>query len=88
MMAAAVFTIILAVLTVLVLAAYLLSIARVLGRIDGRLRAVTDGLHLVTQRTEPVGSIVGEINNDLAGVDDALRAVLSKRRRPAKAGSR
>lgn len=88
MMAAAVFTIILAVLTVLVLAAYLLSIARVLRRIDGRLRAVTDGLHLVTQRTEPVGSIVGEINNDLAGVDDALRAVLSKRRRPAKAGSR
>ncbi|MGH3897923.1 MAG: hypothetical protein ACRDTA_06625 [Pseudonocardiaceae bacterium] len=78
MPAAAVFTIVLAALTVLVLAAYLLSIARVLRRVDARLRAVTAGLHLVTERTEPVGSIVGEINNDLAGVDDALRAVLAR----------
>ncbi len=78
MPAAAVFTIILAVLTVLVLAAYLISIARVLGRIDARLRAVTAGLHLVPERTEPIGSIVGEINNDLAGVDDALRRVLAR----------
>ena len=81
MPAAAVFTIIVAVLTVLVLAAYLISVARVLRRVDTRLRAVTSGLHLVTERTEPVGSIVGEINKDLAGVDDALRAVLTKRRR-------
>jgi hypothetical protein len=81
MPAAAVFTIILAVLTVLVLAAYLISIARVLGRINARLREVTTGLHTVTERTEPVGSIVGEINKDLAGVDDALKAVLAKRRR-------
>lgn len=78
MPAAAVFTIILAVLTVLVLAAYLIKIALVLGRINARLRAVTDGLHLVTERTEPIGSIVGEINNDLAGVDHALRAVLAR----------
>jgi hypothetical protein len=78
MPAAAVFTIIVAALTVLVLAAYLISVARVLRRVDARLREVTDGLHLVTERTEPVGSIIGEINNDLAGVDKALRAVLAK----------
>ena len=81
MLAAAIFTIILAVLTVLVLAAYLISIAGVLRRIDGRLRAVTASLHLIPERTEPVGSIIGDINNDLAGVDDALQAVLTKRRR-------
>ncbi|HKR50900.1 MAG TPA: hypothetical protein VJT72_15215 [Pseudonocardiaceae bacterium] len=75
---AAVITIIGAVLTVLVLAAYLISIARILGRVDAKLRAVTAGLHLVTERTEPIGSIVGEINNDLAGVDKALRAVLAR----------
>ncbi|MGH4018936.1 MAG: hypothetical protein ACRDT0_06785 [Pseudonocardiaceae bacterium] len=75
---AAVITIIGAALTVLVLAAYLISIALVLRRVDTRLRAVTDGLHLVTERTEPIGSIVGEINKDLAGVDDALRAVLAR----------
>jgi hypothetical protein len=75
---AAIITIIGAVLTVLVLAAYLISIANVLRRVDAKLRAVTAGLHLVTERTEPIGSIVGEINNDLAGVDDALRAVLAR----------
>ncbi|PZS37885.1 MAG: hypothetical protein DLM62_16730 [Pseudonocardiales bacterium] len=76
---AAIFTIILAALTILVLAAYLISIARVLGRVNTRLREVTTGLHLVTQRTEPAGSIVGEINKDLSGVDDALRAVLARK---------
>lgn len=78
MPAAAVFTIIVAVLTVLVLAAYLISIALVLRRINARLSAVTADLHLVTERTEPIGSIVGEINNDLARVGDALRAVLTR----------
>jgi hypothetical protein len=87
MPAAAVFTIIVAVLTILVLAAYLISIARTLRRVDARLREVTDGLHLVTERTEPIGSIVGDINNDLAGADSALEAVLTKRRRQP-AGSR
>jgi hypothetical protein len=32
---------------------------------------------VVIQRTEPIGSIVGDINRDLAGVDDALRGVLA-----------
>jgi hypothetical protein len=78
MPAAAIVTIILAALTVLVLAAYLIRIALVLRRVDAKLREVTAGLHLVPERTEPVGSIIGEINNDLAGVDKALRAVLAK----------
>ncbi|MGQ0775566.1 MAG: hypothetical protein ACT4NY_14295 [Pseudonocardiales bacterium] len=75
---AAVITIIGAALTVLVLAAYLISIALVLGRVAAKLRATTADLHLVTERTEPIGSIVGAINNDLAGVDDALRTVLAR----------
>jgi hypothetical protein len=75
---AAVFTIIGALLTVLVLAAYLIGIARVLRRIDARLGAVTAGLHLVPEKTEPIGSIVREINNDLSRVNDALRAVLAR----------
>jgi hypothetical protein len=75
---AAVITIIGALLTVLVLAAYLISIALVLWRIDAKLRAVTADLHLVTEKTKPIGSIVEEINKDLVGVDNALRAVLAK----------
>ncbi|MGH8628324.1 MAG: hypothetical protein ACREYC_24680, partial [Gammaproteobacteria bacterium] len=76
---AAVITIIGAALTVLVLAAYLIGIALVLWRINAKLRAANADLHVVTERTEPVGSIVGEINSDLAGVDDALRAVLARK---------
>jgi uncharacterized protein YoxC len=79
MPAAAIFSIILAAITVLVLAAYLISIARVLAHIHARLREVNTGLHVVTQRTEPVGSIVGEINSDLSGPNDALRAVLARK---------
>ena len=74
----AVITIIGAGLTVLVLAAYLISIAGVLWRVNDQLRAVTANLSVVTERTEPVGSIVGEINGDLTGVDKALQAVLTR----------
>jgi hypothetical protein len=79
MPAAAIFSIVLAALTVLVLAAYLLSIARILARISSKLREVNTGLHVVTEKTEPVGSIVGDINSDLAAADDALRAVLARK---------
>ncbi|MFY9806209.1 MAG: hypothetical protein WCC38_03355 [Pseudonocardiaceae bacterium] len=75
---AAVITIIGAVLTVLVLAAYLISIANILRRVHAMLRTVIGGLHLVTERTAPVGSIVGQINDDLAGVDNALKSVLAR----------
>jgi hypothetical protein len=75
---AAVFTIIGAVLTVLVLAAYLISIAFVLARVNAKLGAINDGLQLVTEKTKPLEPIVGEINRDLAGVDNALRAVLAR----------
>ncbi|MBV9730840.1 MAG: hypothetical protein JO309_15820 [Pseudonocardiales bacterium] len=75
---AAVITIIGALLTVLVLAAYLISIALVLWRVNAKLHAITGGLQLVTEKTKPIGPIVGEINNSLAGVDNALRAVLAK----------
>jgi hypothetical protein len=79
MPAAAIFSIVLAALTVLVLAAYLISIARILARISAKLREVNTGLHVVAEKTEPVGSIVGDINSDLASADDALRAVLARR---------
>ena len=77
---AGIITIIGALLTVLVLAAYLISIAIVLRRVDAKLHAITAGLRSIPGKTEPIGSIVGEINNDLAGVDNALRAVLTKAR--------
>jgi hypothetical protein len=75
---AAIITIIGAALTVLALAAYLISVALILRRVDAKLHAVTAGLHSVPDKTAPIGSIVGQINKDLAGVDNALRTVLAK----------
>ena len=79
---AAVVTIVAAGLTVLVLAAYLIYVGLVLWRVDARLTAITAGLESINQKAAPVGPILTEINSDLAGVDGALRAVLTKRRAP------
>lgn len=78
----AVVTIIGALLTVVVLAAYLIRVALILRRVDRKLGAVIGGLGAVVEKTEPIGSVVGEINNDLAGVDNALQDVLTKERSP------
>ena len=79
---AAVVTIIGALLTVIVLAAYLIRVALILGRVNGKLGAVLVGVESAGQKTQPVGSIVREINADLTGVDKALQGVLTKERTP------
>lgn len=83
MPAAAVITIIGAILTVVVLAAYLIRVALILRRVSGKLSAVIAGVGSATEKTQPVGSIVREINKDLAGVDSALQGVLTKNRSPS-----
>ncbi len=82
MPAAGVVTIIGALLTVVVLAAYLIRVALILGRVNGKLGAVLVGVESAGQKTQPVGSIVREINADLTGVDKALQGVLTKERAP------
>lgn len=71
-------TIIEALLTVVVLVAYLTKVVLVLNRASAKLRPVVIGLHQVIEKTQPIKPIVGEINNDLTGVDEALRAVLTR----------
>jgi uncharacterized protein YoxC len=78
MSAAAVVTIIAALLIVVVLVAYLIRIASVLGRVNAKLRGVTDDLRIVAEKTEPAGSIIREMNSDLAGVNEALLRVPAK----------
>ncbi len=79
---AAIITIIGALLTVVVLAAYLIRVALILRRVNGKLGAVIAGVVSAGEKTKPVGSIIGEINKDLAGVDRALQGVLAKERAP------
>lgn len=74
----AIITIIGALLTVVVLVAYLTRIVLVLARVSAKLSPVAVGLHQVGEKTQPIEPIVGEINKDLAGVDGTLRAVLAR----------
>ena len=74
----AMITIIGALLTAVVLVAYLARVVLVLARASAKLGPVAVGLHEVIEKTQPIKPIVGEINKDLAGVDDALRAVLAR----------
>ncbi len=84
---AAVVTIVAAVLTVLVLAAYLIYVALVLWRVDARLTAIVAGLESINEKAAPIGPVLNEINTDLAGVDAGLRAVLTKKRAPKVASA-
>lgn len=74
----AMITIIGALLTVVVLVAYLTRVVLVLARASAKLTPVAIDLHQVIEKTQPIKPIVGEINKDLAEVDDALRAVLAR----------
>ncbi len=85
MPAAGVVTIIGALLTVVVLAAYLIRVALILGRVNGKLGAVIVGVESAGKKTGPIGSIIGEINSALTGVDKALQGVLAKGRAPKAA---
>lgn len=82
---AAVVTIIGAVLTVIVLAAYLIYVALALRGVSERLRIINSALPLVAQKAAAAGPVVVEINKALAGVDAALQAVLAKDRQPRHA---
>lgn len=84
MNSAAVVTIVGALLTVLVLAAYLIYVALLLRRVDTRLSAITAGVQAITNKAAPAGPVVREINKDLTGVNNALQAVLTKKRPPKR----
>jgi len=80
--AAAWVTIILALLTVVVLAAYLIRVALILRRVERSLATVIGGVGAIVDKTKPINSVLGEINQDLAGVDSALQEVLTRERSP------
>ncbi len=76
---AGVVTIIGALLTVGLLAVYLSRMVLILRRVDRKLGAVIRGLGVVVDKTEPIGPIVGQMNQDLVGVDTALQDVLARK---------
>jgi hypothetical protein len=80
--AAGVVSIVVALVTVLVLAAYLIYVVFALRRVSARLRAILAGLALIPGKTAPISPVLSEINHDLATVDSRLRVVLTRDRQP------
>lgn len=78
-------TVVGAVLTVLVLAGYLIYVALILYRVAGRLTAINAGIVSINEKAGPITPVLTEINHDLTGVDNALKAVLTKKRAPKAA---
>lgn len=66
-------------LTVLVLAAYLLTVAWILYKVSFTLGTVVAGLRAIANQTEPLKPVIDEINADLAGVQGALEGLLAKK---------
>ncbi len=65
--------------TVLVLAAYLITVAWILYRVSFTLGTVVAGVRAIANQTEPLKPVIDEINNDLAGVQAALEGLLAKK---------
>ncbi len=79
MPAAAVFTIILAVVVILVLAVFLVTIARVLAGVRTSLDGVIAAVGTIGAKTEPVNGVVQSINTNLGGARDTLTSLLERK---------
>jgi uncharacterized protein YoxC len=60
---------------VVVLAVYLIAIAARLRKVSHTLGLVTFGVRAIEKQTEPIGPVVGDINEALEGVAGALEQV-------------
>lgn len=76
MPAAAIVTLIATALTVLALAFYLVHVALMLRHVSFTLGTIIAGLRAIAHQTEPLEPIIGEINQDLADVQEALDGLL------------
>ena len=63
---------------VVVLATYLILIARKLSRISKTLGLVTFGVRAIEKQTQPIGPVLADINGALEGVANALEQVVGK----------
>lgn len=82
----AIITIVIFVVVVLVLAAFLITLAFVLWRVSVRLQAVVAGVDPAPERNEDVQAAIASINSDLSQGRASLEAILSGGR-PAGPGT-
>lgn len=60
------------ILTVIVIAAFLITVVTMLGIIWSRINTILGVVGTVVEKTEPLGPVIGEIKADLAGGEVAL----------------
>lgn len=88
MPAAAIVTLILTGVVVLVLAAYLLYVGWMLQRVTGSLSDIVGGLQEVGRVTEPLGDLVDAINEDLTHVEASVDQLAARLPDDRRAGAR
>jgi hypothetical protein len=79
MPAAGVVTLLLVLVTVAVLAASLVRVARLLKHVNFTLSAVIDGVGAIELATQPINPVLGDIANDLAATQQALDNLLASK---------
>ena len=60
------------ILTVIVIAAFLITVVTLLGQIWSRINTILGVVGVVVEKTEPLGPVIGEIKADLAGGEAAI----------------
>ncbi|MGI9080790.1 MAG: hypothetical protein ACR2FZ_00725 [Thermoleophilaceae bacterium] len=82
----AVVTLIATAFVVAVIAAYLIRIALILWHVIDRLVTILGAVNAVAQESHPMGSVIDDINKDLASGRETFEAAVARleRRRPAR----
>ena len=60
------------ILTVIVIAVFLITVVTLLGQIWSRINTILGVVGGVVEKTEPLGAVIGEIKSDLAGGEIAI----------------
>ena len=60
------------ILTVIVIAAFLITVVTLLGQIWSRINTILGVVGGVVEKTEPLGPVIGEIKADIAGGEAAI----------------
>ncbi len=84
---AAVVSLVLIAVLVAVLAFYLITVIVILRRATDTLGKVTFGARAIAHRTEPLGTLLGDVNTDLSAVAGALEQLVADVSAPAAKAS-
>ena len=66
-------------LAVIVIAIYLISVARALMRVSAQLNVVLSSVGALPEKVDPAEGVLDGINTDLAAVQDLLEGLLAKK---------